>query len=520
MAQEQTALAGEPIEVLINVIGSSGSHEAATIDTTSTRIDGYPSTAPSVTSVATGIYKIVFSGVTPAPAAGDRLVVKINGTVTSTGTAWSEYGIPVKITTNAANNATAVWDYDLNTGFMYPTYTTGYKLYTTHSNALDAADVRTAVGLSSANLDTQLGDIPTVSEFEARTLLAASYFDPANDTVASVTNTANVLNAVETDAASRNASKADVSGLSTFDASTDQVVASNMRGTDGANTVAPANSDISAIKSKTDQFVFSVANQVDANALTGGSGGDATAANQTAISNAIAALNDFNPASDTVQNVTNTANVLNAVTTDAASRNASKADVSALSTFDASSDQVIASNMRGTDGANTIAPDNAGIAANSSAINALNDLSSQDVENAVWDSSYSVHVQSGTFGKLMDLLRKSNRAIDAEVAGTPSASAFDTNLTGYADSVFDHELLVFTSGALVGEARPILSYSATNGRVTFEEALSAVPQASDEFVILPYHTTPTSEIQDGLVTVGTQFTYTNQAGDSHQVTIS
>jgi hypothetical protein len=37
-------------------------------------------------------------------------------------------------------------------------------------NDLSQADVRSAVGLASANLDTQLGDIPTVSEFEARTL--------------------------------------------------------------------------------------------------------------------------------------------------------------------------------------------------------------------------------------------------------------------------------------------------------------------------------------------------------------
>lgn len=50
-------------------------------------------------------------------------------------------------------------------------------------STLDAAGIRTAVGLSSANLDTQLGNIPTVSEFEARTLLAAAYFDPSTDTV-------------------------------------------------------------------------------------------------------------------------------------------------------------------------------------------------------------------------------------------------------------------------------------------------------------------------------------------------
>lgn len=41
--------------------------------------------------------------------------------------------------------------------------------------ALDAAGIRSAVGLSSANLDTQIGDIPTVSEFNARTIASANY---------------------------------------------------------------------------------------------------------------------------------------------------------------------------------------------------------------------------------------------------------------------------------------------------------------------------------------------------------
>jgi hypothetical protein len=78
MAQEQTAYAGDAIKVLVNVIDSTGSHVAATINTTTTRIDGN-SAAPTVTTVATGIYQITFSGVTPAPAEGDRLTVKING---------------------------------------------------------------------------------------------------------------------------------------------------------------------------------------------------------------------------------------------------------------------------------------------------------------------------------------------------------------------------------------------------------------------------------------------------------
>jgi hypothetical protein len=59
---------------------------------------------------------------------------------------------------------------------------------------LDAAGVRTAVGLAAANLDTQLADLPTVAEFNARTLVASAYFDPATDTVANVTTVATTTN--------------------------------------------------------------------------------------------------------------------------------------------------------------------------------------------------------------------------------------------------------------------------------------------------------------------------------------
>jgi hypothetical protein len=45
---------------------------------------------------------------------------------------------------------------------------------------------------TGTTLDTLVKDIPTVSEFEARTLVAGSYFDPAADTVATVTNLTNL----------------------------------------------------------------------------------------------------------------------------------------------------------------------------------------------------------------------------------------------------------------------------------------------------------------------------------------
>ncbi len=121
-----------------------------------------------------------------------------------------------------------------------------------------------------------------------------------------------------------------------------------------------------------------------------------------------------------------------------------------------------------------------------------------NIADGVWDEPYNQHTTAGTFGKLMDLLRKANRAIDGEITGTPTTATFQTNVSGYVSGAFDHELIVFTSGALDGEARPILEYSATNGTFTFEEEWSQAPSSSDEFVILPYHTHPISEIQSGL----------------------
>lgn len=57
--------------------------------------------------------------------------------------------------------------------------TSGYVTYA-NTAPLDAAGVRSAVGLATANLDTQLGDIPTVAEFEDRTLVSANYGTAAN----------------------------------------------------------------------------------------------------------------------------------------------------------------------------------------------------------------------------------------------------------------------------------------------------------------------------------------------------
>ena len=138
--------------------------------------------------------------------------------------------------------------------------------------------------------------------------------------------------------------------------------------------------------------------------------------------------------------------------------------------------------MRGTDGAYTGTPATAG-----------------QIADAVWDESYSAHTTAGTFGKLMDIIRKANLSVDGTVSGTPTASAFDTNLTD-ADGAHNHQLLLFVSGSLTGYSSPIDTYVQSSGRITLQEALTAAPSASDEFVILPQHVHPIDEIQSGLAT--------------------
>jgi hypothetical protein len=179
---------------------------------------------------------------------------------------------------------------------------------------------------------TAIADIPTTAEFEARTLLAASYFDPAADTVANVTTVATATNLTNlpsipagwltaagiaasalNDKGNWNIGKTgySISGTkTTLDAlndiaATDIVSAgaittlagavanvdlvdvtttnSDMRGTDGANTVAPDNASISLILADTDELQLNQGNWLTAT-------GFATAANQTAMQTDIDAI--------------------------------------------------------------------------------------------------------------------------------------------------------------------------------------------------------------------------------------
>jgi len=127
---------------------------------------------------------------------------------------------------------------------------------------------------------------------------------------------------------------------------------------------------------------------------------------------------------------------------------------------------------------------------------------SAEIADAVWDEPYSQHTTAGTFGKLMDTIRKANLAIDGQVTSaiTPTTLTFSSNVVA-TSSAYAHAVLLFVSGPLEGENSPIISYNSTNGVFLLEEPLTAAPSAGDKFVVIAgSHVHSVVDIQAGLAT--------------------
>lgn len=149
----------------------------------------------------------------------------------------------------------------------------------TGGGGLDAAGVRAAVGLAAANLDTQLGAIDDFLDTEVAGIKAKTDLIPADPADQS---------AVEAAITAATAPLATAADLAVVDAVVDAILVDTAEiGAAGAGLTALAtqasvntiddflDTEVAAIKAKTDQLTFTVANQVDSNALTGGGGLDA-----------------------------------------------------------------------------------------------------------------------------------------------------------------------------------------------------------------------------------------------------
>ena len=128
------------------------------------------------------------------------------------------------------------------------------------------------------------------------------------------------------------------------------------------------------------------------------------------------------------------------------------------------------------------------------------------IADAVWDEAYAGHTTAGTFGKLMDTLRKANTVLEGTIQAspTPTTSVFKLSGVDYPTGALIGSVLWMNSGAAIEQNSPILN-TVNNGdgtiTVTLENALVTAPSAGDTVLIDPTsHVHSVAEIQSGLAT--------------------
>ena len=138
-------------------------------------------------------------------------------------------------------------------------------------------------------------------------------------------------------------------------------------------------------------------------------------------------------------------------------------------------------------------------------------------------SDFLAHVLTkgspGTIENTLWKISKTNASAEGEVDdATPTASQFTTNLTGV-DDQYNHQVLVWTSGSLTGEARPIEDCTESGGVLTLimEEPFTAAPADEDEFLILPQHVHSIDAIQAGLA-LASELAKVPKSGESYRYT--
>lgn len=126
------------------------------------------------------------------------------------------------------------------------------------------------------------------------------------------------------------------------------------------------------------------------------------------------------------------------------------------------------------------------------------------VADQVWNEAYNQHTTAGTFGRLMNTLRRANTVLEGTVLASPTPTTTVFRLSGidYPTGALVGSVLWMDSGASREQNSPILS-TLNNGdstvTVTLENALVTAPAAGDTVLIDPTsHVHSVAEIQAGL----------------------
>ena len=245
-------------------------------------LSSHPAASKTVTAIDTGVFKVVWSSLSPALAHGDVVFIAVDGAISAT--AWTTWQIPVQVI-HLPSTVTALAVVATDTGTTIPAL-----IPTAGAIADQVWDEATAghttsgtyggrvVRSTNSNVEVQITGsnhiAADVHEFQTGVITAAAL---AADAITAAALAADAVTEIQSGLASQ-ASVDVIDGIvdtilvDTNDLQTNQ--GAWLTAT-GFATVNPDNAGIAAIQGKTDQLTFTVANQVDSNALTGGGGASA-----------------------------------------------------------------------------------------------------------------------------------------------------------------------------------------------------------------------------------------------------
>jgi len=353
-----------------------------------------------------------------------------------------------------------------------------------NASAEHAFDLDTASTAQTADHTAGIADIPTVSEFNARTLVAASYFDPAADAVANVTLVATTT--TNTDMVS-----AAPTSTAIADAVWDEAQSGHVTvGTFGKFLDVEVSS-VSGGGGLTQQ------NVADAMKLAPTAGAPAAGSVNLALDNIEADTNELQ-ADDipttlatlaTAANLTTVDTVVDGIQTDLSNA------TDGLGAIKASVDAIPTTAMRGTDNAATatalatvdanvdsILVDTAEIGVAGVGLTNIGTIATvTDVTNRVTANTDQI----GGSATAATNLSASALGIEtgAATATTLTTTTMSTNLTEATDDHYIGRIIVWTSGVLANQATDITDYTGTTKLLTFT-ATTEAPGNTDTFVIV------------------------------------
>ncbi len=120
----------------------------------------------------------------------------------------------------------------------------------------------------------------------------------------------------------------------------------------------------------------------------------------------------------------------------------------------------------------------------------------------VWDEPLSKASHNvGQSGAKMLRETGTQIAVEGSVSGTPTTTVFTTNITGYDDDFFvDQVVAAYNGAAQAGQGRVVTGYNGTTGVFTVSEPFTTALVSGDDIIVYTMHVHDVTGIQAGLAT--------------------